>query len=249
MESLRELLDVVLHLDRHLNEWAGWMGSWLYVLLFAIVFCETGLIVTPFLPGDSLLFAVGALCSVEGATTSLPLAMAVLFVAAVLGDAVNYAVGRYLGPAVFTSENSRIFNPKHIQRTHEFYEKYGGKTIFLARFVPIVRTFAPFVAGAGAMNYGRFIVYNVVGGIAWVTTMMGAGMIFGQMSYRHFALWNVTGALVWITTLTLAGYLFGQIPIIKHNFESVILAIIVLSMMPMLIEWVRARRSAARESA
>ncbi len=219
MESLRELLDVVLHLDRHLNEWAGWMGSWLYVLLFVIVFCETGLIVTPFLPGDSLLFAVGALCSVEGATTSLPLAMAVLFVAAVLGDAVNYAVGRYLGPAVFTSENSRIFNPKHIQRTHEFYEKYGGKTIFLARFVPIVRTFAPFVAG------------------------------IGQMSYRHFALWNVTGALVWITTLTMAGYLFGQIPIIKHNFESVILAIIVLSMMPMLIEWVRARRSAARESA
>ncbi len=219
MESLRELLDVVLHLDRHLNEWAGWMGSWLYVRLFAIVFCETGLIVTPFLPGDSLLFAVGALCSVEGATTSLPLAMAVLFVAAVLGDAVNYAVGRYLGPAVFTSENSRIFNPKHIQRTHEFYEKYGGKTIFLARFVPIVRTFAPFVAG------------------------------IGQMSYRHFALWNVTGALVWITTLTMAGYLFGQIPIIKHNFESVILAIIVLSMMPMLIEWVRARRSAARESA
>jgi membrane-associated protein len=145
--------------------------------------------------------------------------MAVLFVAAVLGDAVNYAVGRYLGPAVFTSENSRIFNPKHIQRTHEFYEKYGGKTIFLARFVPIVRTFAPFVAG------------------------------IGQMSYRHFALWNVTGALVWITMLTLAGYLFGQIPIIKHNFESVILAIIVLSMMPMLIEWIRARRSAARESA
>ncbi len=219
MESLRELLDVVLHLDRHLNEWAGWMGPWLYVLLFAIVFCETGLIVTPFLPGDSLLFAVGALCSVEGATTSLPLAMAVLFVAAVLGDAVNYTVGRYLGPAVFTSENSRIFNPQHIQRTHEFYEKYGGKTIFLARFVPIVRTFAPFVAG------------------------------IGQMSYRHFALWNVTGALVWITLLTLAGYLFGQIPVIKHNFESVILAIIVLSMMPMLIEYVRARRSAARGSA
>ena len=219
MESLRELLDVVLHLDRHLNEWAGWMGPWLYVLLFTIVFCETGLIVTPFLPGDSLLFAVGALCSVEGASTSLPLAMAVLFIAAVLGDAANYAVGRYLGPAVFTSENSRIFNPKHIQRTHEFYEKYGGKTIFLARFVPIVRTFAPFVAG------------------------------IGQMSYRHFALWNVTGALVWITTLTLAGYLFGQIPVIKHNFESVILAIIVLSMLPMLIEWIRARRSAARESA
>jgi membrane-associated protein len=213
---LRELLDVVLHLDRHLNEWAGWMGPWLYVVLFLIVFCETGLVVTPFLPGDSLLFAVGALCSVENASTSLPLAMIVLIVAAIVGDAANYSIGRYLGPAVFTSENSRLLNPRHIQRTHEFYEKYGAKTIFLARFVPIVRTFAPFVAG------------------------------IGQMSYRHFALWNVTGAIVWVVALTLAGYFFGQISIVKQNFESVVLGIIVVSMLPMLFEYLRARRGAAR---
>jgi membrane-associated protein len=213
---LRELLDVVLHLDRHLNEWAGWMGPWLYVALFFIVFCETGLVVTPFLPGDSLLFAVGALCSVTDATTSLPLVMLLLIVAAIVGDAANYSIGRYLGPAVFTSENSRLLNPKHIQRTHEFYEKYGGKTIFLARFVPIVRTFAPFVAG------------------------------IGQMSYRHFAIWNVTGAIVWVVSLTLAGYFFGQIPIVKNNFESVVLGIIVISMLPMLFEYLRARRGAAR---
>ena len=195
------------------------MGPWLYVLLFAIVFCETGLVVTPFLPGDSLMFAVGALCSVEDATTSLPLAMVVLTVAAVVGDAVNYSIGRHLGPAVFTSENSRLLNPKHIQRTHEFYEKYGGKTIFLARFVPVVRTFAPFVAG------------------------------IGQMSYRHFAIWNVSGALVWVISLTLAGYFFGQIPIIKQNFESVILAIIAMSLMPMVVEYLRMRRNAARARA
>jgi len=213
---LRELLDVVLHLDRHLNEWAGWMGPWLYVVLFLIVFCETGLVVTPFLPGDSLLFAVGALCSVENATTSLPLAMIVLIVAAIVGDAANYSIGRYLGPAVFSSENSRLLNPRHIQRTHEFYEKYGAKTIFLARFVPIVRTFAPFVAG------------------------------IGQMSYRHFAIWNVTGAIVWVVALTLAGYFFGQISIVKQNFESVVLGIIVVSMLPMLFEYLRARRGAAR---
>ncbi len=216
MDLLRELIDVVLHLDRHLNEWAGWMGPWLYVLLFAIVFCETGLVVTPFLPGDSLLFAVGALCSVADATVSLPLVMFLLIVAAVAGDAVNYSLGRYLGPAVFASENSRFLNPQHLQRTHEFYERHGGKTIFLARFVPIVRTFAPFVAG------------------------------IGQMDYRHFAVWNVTGAITWVVSLTLAGYAFGQIPIVKENFELVVFGIVALSMMPMLIEYIRARRGAAK---
>jgi membrane-associated protein len=210
------MLDVVLHLDRHLNDWAGFMGPWLYVLLFAIVFCETGLVVTPFLPGDSLLFAVGALCSVEDATMSLPLSMFVLVAAAIIGDAVNYSIGRYLGPAVFTSPNSRFLNPKHLQRTHEFYDKYGGKTIVIARFVPIVRTFAPFVAG------------------------------IGQMNYTQFATWNVLGALLWVTSLTLAGYFFGQIPIVKENFETVVLAIIVISILPMVVEYVRARRSAVR---
>ena len=216
MEILRELLDVFLHLDQHLNAWAGWMGPWLYVALFGVVFAETGLVITPFLPGDSLMFAVGALCSVEDATVSLPWMQIVLVAAAILGDAANYSIGRYLGPAVFNSPNSRFLNPKHIQRTHEFYEKYGGKTIFLARFVPIVRTFAPFVAG------------------------------IGQMDYRHFAIWNVTGAITWVVSLTLAGYFFGQIPIVKKNFETVILGIIVLSLLPMVFEYLRARRSAAR---
>jgi membrane-associated protein len=210
------MVDVVLHLDRHLNEWAGFMGAWLYVLLFAIVFCETGLVVTPFLPGDSLLFAVGALCSVENASISLPLAMIVLLAAAIIGDAVNYSIGRYLGPAVFTSPNARFLNPRHLQRTHEFYEKYGGKTIVIARFVPIVRTFAPFVAG------------------------------IGQMDYRHFATWNVLGAVLWVSLLTLAGYFFGQIPIVKQNFETVILAIIVISILPMVVEYIRARRGSVR---
>ena len=213
MDALHQIVDVVLHLDRHLNEWAGMLGPWLYVLLFAIVFCETGLVITPFLPGDSLLFAVGAICSVEDATVSLPLAMLVLLIAAIVGDAVNYSIGRYLGPAVFKSENSRFLNPKHIERTHAFYAKYGGKTIFLARFVPVVRTFAPFVAG------------------------------IGQMDYRHFAIWNVTGAVAWVLSLTLAGYFFGQIPVVKQNFESVILGIIVLSIAPMIVELLRARRS------
>lgn len=214
METLRELLDIFLHLDQHLNEWAGWMGPWLYVVLFLVVFAETGLVVTPFLPGDSLMFAVGAICSVDGSTVSLPLMMVVLIVAAVLGDAVNYALGRYLGPAVFNSPNSRFLNPKHLIRTHEFYAKYGGKTIFLARFVPIVRTFAPFVAGVG------------------------------RMDYRHFAVWNVTGAITWVVSLSLAGYWFGQIPIVKQNFETVILGIIAISVMPMVIEFLRARRGA-----
>lgn len=215
MEILRDLLDIFLHLDQHLNEWAGWMGPWLYVVLFLVVFAETGLVVTPFLPGDSLMFAVGAVCSVEGSTVSLPLMMVVLIAAAVLGDAANYALGRYLGPAVFNSPNSRFLNPKHLMRTHEFYAKYGGKTIFLARFVPIVRTFAPFVAGVG------------------------------RMDYRHFAVWNVTGAITWVVSLSLAGYWFGQIPIVKQNFETVILGIIAISVMPMVIEVLRARRGAA----
>jgi membrane-associated protein len=213
---LHQIVDVVLHLDRHLNEWAGMLGPWLYVLLFVIVFCETGLVVTPFLPGDSLLFAVGAMCSVENATVSLPLSILVLLIAAIVGDAVNYSIGRYLGPAVFKSENSRFLNPKHIERTHAFYAKYGGKTIFLARFVPVVRTFAPFVAG------------------------------IGQMDYRHFAVWNVTGAAAWVVSLSLAGYFFGQIPIVKQNFETVILGIIVLSLLPMLVEFLRARRPAVK---
>ena len=153
------------------------MGPWLYVLLFAIVFCETGLVVTPFLPGDSLLFAAGALCSVPDSGLSVWAMVVLLITAAVLGDAVNYAVGAYMGPKVFSREDSRWLNKKHLQRTHEFYEKYGGKTIILARFVPIVRTFAPFVAGVGSMTYAKFFSFNVVGAVAWVAGDAAGGLL------------------------------------------------------------------------
>ncbi|HTF32255.1 MAG TPA: DedA family protein [Myxococcota bacterium] len=213
MDVLHHGLDIFLHLDQHLNDWAGVLGPLLYLLLFAVVFCETGLVVTPFLPGDSLLFAVGALCSIEGSPISLPLMGGALLAAAVLGDACNYAIGHYLGPMVFTSERSRLLNRRHLVRTQEFYARHGGKTIFLARFVPIIRTFAPFIAG------------------------------IGRMRYRQFALWNVSGAAVWVVGLVLAGYQFGQIPIVKRNFETVILAIVVISLLPILVEYVRARRA------
>ena len=213
LDEIKSAIDVFLHLDRHLGEWSQALGSWLYVVLFAIVFCETGLVVTPFLPGDSLLFAVGALASLPDSELSLWFVAVLMIVAAVLGDAVNYAVGAYMGPKVFSREDSRWLNKKHLQRTHDFYEKYGGKTIILARFVPIVRTFAPFVAGVGSMTYS------------------------------HFALYNVTGAITWVLAFLLAGYYFGQIPTIQRNFHVVIVAIIVISMFPIAFEFVRARRA------
>jgi membrane-associated protein len=214
MEALTQILDVFLHLDAHLTEWASVLGPWLYLVLFAIVFCETGLVVTPFLPGDSLLFAAGALCALDGSPLSVgPLAV-LLIVAAVTGDALNYAIGSYLGPAVFTSEHSRLLNKRHLLRTQQFYERHGGKTIFLARFVPIVRTFAPFIAG------------------------------IGRMRYAYFATYNVTGALAWVLSFLIAGYWFGQIPTVKRNFHIVIVAIIVISVMPMVFEFLRARREA-----
>ena len=212
MELLHRASDIFLHLDQHLNDWAGVLGPLLYLVVFAVVFCETGLVVTPFLPGDSLLFALGTLCSIEGSPVSLPLMAGALLLAAVLGDACNYAIGHYLGPMVFTSERSRLLNRRHLLRTQAFYERHGGKTIFLARFVPIVRTFAPFVAG------------------------------IGRMRYAQFALWNVSGASVWVVGLMLAGYQFGQIPLVKRHFETVILAIVALSLLPLFVEYVRARR-------
>jgi len=215
MESLAKLVDLFLHLDVHLAEWAGVLGPWLYLLLFLIVFCETGLVVTPFLPGDSLLFAAGALASVDGSPLQVPQLCALLIVAAVSGDAVNYAIGSYLGPAVFTSEHSRLLNRQHLIRTQHFYAKHGGKTILLARFVPIVRTFAPFVAGIGRMRYG------------------------------YFATYNVSGAGAWVISFVLAGYWFGQIPTVKRNFHIVIVAIIAVSVMPVVFEWLRARRASA----
>jgi membrane-associated protein len=211
--DLKQLIDIFLHLDKHLNEWATSMGSGLYGVLFLVVFCETGLVVTPFLPGDSLLFAVGALCALEGTPLSLPLIIALLFAAAVVGDAVNYSIGRRIGPAAFRSESSLLFNKKHLLRTQAFYERHGGKTIILARFMPIVRTFAPFVAGIGEMRYGRFFSFNVVGAGAWVTSF------------------------------SLLGYFFGNIPAVKSRFSLVVLAIIVISVLPGVIEFVRARRA------
>ncbi len=210
--NLSQLLEYVLHPQPHLDALTGSMGPWFYLLLFAIIFCETGLVVTPFLPGDSLLFAVGAVAAGELSPLSIPLLFALLTVAAVIGDAVNYAIGYRLGPKVFKYEQSWFFNKKHLLRAQAFYEKYGSKTIILARFVPIVRTFAPFVAGIGRMRYPRFFLYNCVGGAAWVA----------------ICLWS--------------GYFFGQVPWVKDHFEMVVLAIIFLSVLPMVVEFFLARR-------
>jgi membrane-associated protein len=212
MEYIQYLIDFILHLDTHLTELVAQYGTWTYAILFLIIFCETGLVVTPILPGDSLLFAIGALA----ATGSLDVfwVFILLSIAAILGDTVNYWAGYVIGPKVFHGERSRLLNRKHLERTHEFYEKYGGKTIILARFIPIIRTFAPFVAGIGRMNYGRFLIYNVVGGIAW------------------------------IAIFTYAGYFFGNIPVVKRNFTIVIFAIIFISLLPAVIEyWLQRKRS------
>jgi membrane-associated protein len=187
-------------------------------VLFAIIFCETGLVILPFLPGDSLLFAVGALGAIPGTPINLWLLGSVMLIAAVAGDAVNYAIGARLGPAVFRSEGGRWLNRKHLMAAHEFYEKYGGKTIILARFVPIIRTFAPFVAG------------------------------IGKMSYPQFALYNITGAILWVGLLMTAGRVFGGIPWVRNHFETVIIAIIVISVLPAVIEFLKARAKSKQES-
>lgn len=207
-----KIVDIFLHLDKHLNEWAGELGPWLYVVLFAIVFCETGLVITPFLPGDSLLFAVGALAATPGSPIDVVVIMVLLCVAGVLGDAVNYAIGKRVGPMVFSRDSSRLLNKEHLLRASRFYEKHGGKTIIMARFIPIIRTFAPFVAGIGKMGYGRFAVFNVV------------------------------GAITWVVAFTLAGYWFGSLPWVKRNFQFVIVAIIVISVIPVFVEFFKARR-------
>ena len=212
MELLREFIDFFLHLDVHLAEIIERFGAGAYAILFLIVFCETGLVVTPFLPGDSLLFAAGAFAAL-GSFDIVPL-MLLLIVAAIAGDTVNYWIGARIGPRAF-SGNVRFLKQEYLIRTTEFYEKHGGKTIVLARFIPIVRTFAPFVAGVGRMNYARFLAYNVV------------------------------GAVVWVTLFTLAGFYFGNIPAVKENFTLVILAIIGLSVLPIAIEMLKSRRREA----
>jgi membrane-associated protein len=209
LEYVLAFWNIITHLDAHLAEWGQWMGPWLYVALFLVVFVETGLVVMPFLPGDSLLFTIGAMCAVEGFPLSLAGIVPLLIVAAILGDAANYWIGAKVGPKVFRSEGSLLFNKKHLLRTQEFYEKYGGKTIIIARFIPIIRTFAPFVAGIGQMRYRRFAVYNVIGAVAWVS-------IFAP-----------------------AGWYFGNLGPVKRNFHYVIFAIIILSIMPAVIEGLR----------
>lgn len=211
MEFLAALLDIALHLDQHLQALVSEHGAWIYLILFLIVFCETGLVVTPFLPGDSLLFVAGTVAAAGG--MDIHLLVVLLIIAAVLGDAVNYAVGHYLGPRIFSHSESRWLNPKHLQRAHDFYEKYGGKTIIIARFVPIIRTYAPFVAGAASMTYAKF------------------------------ALYNISGAVLWVVSLGYAGYFFGNIPLIKNNLTLVIIGIIILSILPGIIEILRHRRS------
>jgi membrane-associated protein len=209
---LQQLVDIFLHLDEHINDVALTWGPWLYLVLFGIIFCETGLVVTPFLPGDSLLFAVGALAAKPDSAFSLTLLFLLMGVAAVAGDAVNYLFGYYVGPKVFSSESSRLFNKKHLLRTQEFYETYGSKTIIIARFVPIVRTFAPFVAGIGKMQYRRFCVYNIAGGVAWVAIFL------------------------------LAGYFLNSVEFVRDHFPIIVVAIIIISVMPLLIEFIAARR-------
>jgi membrane-associated protein len=213
MEIVAALWDLAVHLDRHLAAFVVQHGVWVYALLFVIVFCETGLVVTPFLPGDSLLFVVGALAAAGG--MDIGTVMAVLICAALCGDNVNYWIGRWVGPRIFQSRESRWLNPKHLERTHAFYERHGGKTIIIARFVPIVRTYVPFVAGLGAMPYARFLAFSVV------------------------------GALVWVLSLCLAGYFFGNLPIVKNNLTVVILGIILLSITPGIVAWFRRKRPAS----
>jgi len=209
VDLLSGLLDALVHLDKHLLEAVQTYGGWVYLLLFLIVFCETGLVVTPFLPGDSLLFVAGTLAG--AGSMNVHLLVVLLIAAAVLGDSVNYAIGRWLGPRVFRRDDSWFFKRAYIERTHAYFDKYGGRTIVIARFIPIIRTYAPFVAGIGRMDYYRFLMFN-------------AG-----------------GAVLWVGLITYAGYLFGNVPIVKNNLTVVILGIIVLSISPGIVEYLRYR--------
>ena len=213
MDWIKKILDLVLHLDKHLDGLVTQFGPWLYVILFLIIFCETGLVITPFLPGDSLLFAVGALAARPDGLNFWILLVS-LFVAAILGDSLNYWIGHFLGIRL-QRKFPRLIRPEYMKRTHDFFERYGGKTIIIARFVPIVRTFAPFVAGIGKMHYGRFMMFNV------------------------------TGAALWMLLLLPAGYFFGNLEIVRKNFSLVVLVIIFLSILPAIIEFIRERRRLA----
>jgi membrane-associated protein len=217
IDLAKKLIDFILHIDVHLLEITREYGGWTYAVLFLIIFAETGLVVTPFLPGDSLLFAAGALCARADSGLNVHTLALLLFVAAVIGDTLNYWIGSKLGPAVFKREDSLFFKKKNLERAHAFFEKYGGRAIILARFMPIVRTFVPFVAGVGRMNYRQFLTYNIVGGF------------------------------IWIYSLTYAGYAFGNHPLVQKNFKLVIVGIIVLSVLPIVYEFIQAWRQRKKE--
>lgn len=203
------LVDFILHIGDHLQELVKNYGNWIYAILFAIVFCETGLVVLPFLPGDSMLFAAGAIAAVGD--MNIFMLIGLLIVAAVLGDFVNFEIGKHFGQKLFSNSDSKIFKQSYLQKTHDYYEKYGGRTIIIARFIPIVRTFAPFVGGMGKMNYAQFARYNII------------------------------GAILWVVSFTTLGYFFGQLPFVKQHFSWIMIAIIVLSVVPMVIEIIRHR--------
>lgn len=210
------IIDFILNIDQHLQVLSANYGPWIYAILFLIVFCETGLVVTPFLPGDSLLFAAGGIAAVGG--MNIHLMVVLLLIAAIVGDAVNFTIGKYFGKKLFSNPDSKIFRQSYLDKTHAFYEKYGGKTIIIARFVPIVRTFAPFVAGMAHMNYGQFIRYNII------------------------------GAVLWVVLFSYAGYFFANIPVVKNNLGLVLGGIIIVSVLPAVVEVVRARMAAKKGS-
>jgi len=209
MELIINFADFFVHLDRHLASIIQFFGNWTYFIFFLVIFCETGLVVTPFLPGDSLLFGLGTFAAMG--MLQLEWLLVLLAIAAVAGNTVNYAIGKFVGPKVFYKENVRFLNKEYLDRTHDFYEKHGGKTIVIARFIPIIRTFAPFVAGIGKMSYTRFVIYNIAGSVAWIALFI------------------------------LGGYYFGNLPAVRRNFTFVIFAIIVVSVLPVVIEFFRSR--------
>lgn len=212
------VVDVFLHLNEKLGYVFGTYSTWAYVILFLLIFCETGLVVTPFLPGDSVIFATGALAAATGGAISVPLVLALFYVAAVGGDTVNYQIGHFLRDRVQNKQNLRLIKPEYLERTHRFFERHGGKTIIIARFVPIIRTFAPFVAGVGTMSYKWFISYNVIGGLSWVTLFFGIG------------------------------YFFGNIPFIQTHFSLIVLAIIFISVLPAVFAFLKSRTEKSKQA-
>lgn len=215
METIKYLIDLFLHLDVHLGNIITQYGTITYIILFAVIFCETGLVVTPFLPGDSLLFAVGTFAAIG--KLDIYIVFLILAVAAIIGDTVNYWVGHFIGPKIFEQEKIKFLKKEHLERTHQFYEKHGGVTIIIARFIPIIRTFAPFVAGIGAMTYPKFILYNIIGGVLWVSLFVFGGFFFGNLSF------------------------------VKNNFSVVIIVIVLISVLPGVIEYFRQKKTAASE--